>query len=185
MTRRCFLNKIMSMQLEEVSIFSGPDHQGGAQTVSTLLYMYTVLPDQVRQWQYFFADCHGAQSKPRNDTILSFLASMGEIRESRKRKFTIASFVTLSHNDRLLLDSGLRRNDEEGKTGSPGHPGIPEHSRPCRNHHLSLRTHDSACGNLYIIKDLWDCFGRFTPQRQLRHSFIRRGSLLGFAAGMT
>jgi len=31
---------------------------------------------------------------------------------------------------------------------------------------LSLRTHDSACGNLYIIKDLWDCFGRFTPSQR-------------------
>jgi len=38
--------------------------------------------------------------------------------------------------------------------------------RLCRNPCLSLRTHDSACGNLYIIKDLWDCFGRFTPSQR-------------------
>jgi len=38
--------------------------------------------------------------------------------------------------------------------------------RLCRNPRLSLRTHDSACGNLYIIKDLWDCFGRFTPSQR-------------------
>ena len=30
----------------------------------------------------------------------------------------------------------------------------------------SLRMHDSACGNLYIIKDLWDCFGCFTHSQR-------------------
>jgi len=31
----------------------------------------------------------------------------------------------------------------------------------CRNPQSSLRTHDSACGNLYIIKRLWDCFAHY------------------------
>jgi len=69
----------------------------------------------------------------------------------------------------LAVDGMMRKsfsiNKFDGFVESQKYPLSLE--RLCRNPNLSFRTHDSACGNLNIIKDLRDCFAHYI--RSQRH----------------